>query len=655
MIINKLLFENFRSYYGLHEIELSNDPIIDKNIIVVGGLNGAGKTSFLEGIRLLLFGRLNNDLWSQTSYKSYINKCFNKKAALLGVRQFRLSGEFEIGDIKSFNSLRIERCWYFSDSLELINETLSLFSNGKEKLDLSQEESELYIQERIPFGVSQFVFFDGEKIQDLARNDLFISNTLEAIRSIIGLKIYQDLEHDLWIYEHNMIKENVNDKNFLAIHQAFESKTAQLENTRKQKMLLNRELVENQNQLDSIRKEHKRLGNQQLHDRQEIDETINSLRKKREKIQHNLVSFVSHELPILMLRPLLINLRQHLETEIEIEQEKIVSELLKIKKGKLFETYHLNGGSNSLALENAWSKIFPTLNIDNNLFFRHQNMSIQQKYNLIEYIDTIKYKVSYQAQELIQELDSIEYKIRKVFLERRNIPSDATCLELEEREQLYLNQIKEISQQLGSLTLQEKIQGHEYASAKRSYEIAESNLKLSEDIQLKINKSRLARETVSNFINRLATSRLEQVQMYLNRMFFDLSRKENYILEFIINPETFAIDALDAYSNKIDLDTLSAGEKEIFAISFLWALSKAAVQELPMVIDSPLGRLDSVHRDHLAERFFPNANRQVIILTTDEELNRNLFEKLSYHISKTFLIEYKPELETSVISSGYFF
>ena len=77
-------------------------------------------------------------------------------------------------------------------------------------------------------------------------------------------------------------------------------------------------------------------------------------------------------------------------------------------------------------------------------------------------------------------------------------------------------------------------------------------------------------------------------------------------------------------------------------------------KKLPTIIDTPLGRLDSNHRMHLVENYFPKAGEQVLLLSTDEEINKSLKNKLDPYIAKSYHLKYDSENQTTSIKEGYF-
>lgn len=84
----------------------------------------------------------------------------------------------------------------------------------------------------------------------------------------------------------------------------------------------------------------------------------------------------------------------------------------------------------------------------------------------------------------------------------------------------------------------------------------------------------------------------------------------------------------------INPDRLNAGERQLLAVSPLWSPTKADVNRRPNVIDTPLGRLDSEHRELILDRYFPDADRRVLLLSTDEGTARS-FSVASIPISPT--------------------
>jgi len=123
-----------------------------------------------------------------------------------------------------------------------------------------------------------------------------------------------------------------------------------------------------------------------------------------------------------------------------------------------------------------------------------------------------------------------------------------------------------------------------------------------------------------------------------------------------IDTETFSLSLYDLKSKPVPKHRLSAGEKQLLAIAFLWGLAKVSGRRLPVAIDTPLGRLDSSHRNNLVERYFPAASHQVILLSTDTEIGKPEVETLRQNeaIAREYLLKYDSSTRQTTIEPGYF-
>src|SRR5207247_8160738 len=119
-------------------------------------------------------------------------------------------------------------------------------------------------------------------------------------------------------------------------------------------------------------------------------------------------------------------------------------------------------------------------------------------------------------------------------------------------------------------------------------------------------------------------------------------------------PGTSAITLCDDRAVTVPRHRLSEGEKQIFAIAVLWGLARASARPLPAVIDTPMARLDAAHRQHLVERYFPHASHQVIIFSTDTEVDRQYYQALQPSIARAYHLNYDDQSKRTVGEEGYF-
>jgi DNA sulfur modification protein DndD len=166
--------------------------------------------------------------------------------------------------------------------------------------------------------------------------------------------------------------------------------------------------------------------------------------------------------------------------------------------------------------------------------------------------------------------------------------------------------------------------------------------------------TRRTQRTMREFLNRATEAKIDRLSVLVTESFRFLLRKRSFIQNIHIDPATFAITLYDSSGNAIPKHRLSEGEKQTFAVSVLWGLARASRRSLPAIIDTPMGRLDRTHRKHLVQRYFPNASHQVIVLSTDTEVDRQYYADLQPHIARAFHLNYSEKKKSTVGEEGYF-
>ena len=159
---------------------------------------------------------------------------------------------------------------------------------------------------------------------------------------------------------------------------------------------------------------------------------------------------------------------------------------------------------------------------------------------------------------------------------------------------------------------------------------------------------------LDQFTARLRKNKVHLLQEKTFEMYRMLSSKSGLIEDITIDGKSYEIKITDRNGCEIKRSGLSAGEKEVFAIALLWGLAQTSRLKLPIIVDTPLSRLDSTHRDNIVGNYFPNAGEQVIILSTDTEIDRNYYRLLKNHLSGAASLEFDLKQELSTFKAGYF-
>ena len=132
-----------------------------------------------------------------------------------------------------------------------------------------------------------------------------------------------------------------------------------------------------------------------------------------------------------------------------------------------------------------------------------------------------------------------------------------------------------------------------------------------------------------------------------------LANKKNLINKIVMEADSLAIKYLSEEGKEVTQDSLSAGEQQLMVISILWALAICSKKKLPVIIDTPLSRLDSLHRTALINTYFPNAGEQTIILSTDSEIDSTYYGLMKENVGDEFTLKYDEKTKSTSIERGY--
>ena len=224
-----------------------------------------------------------------------------------------------------------------------------------------------------------------------------------------------------------------------------------------------------------------------------------------------------------------------------------------------------------------------------------------------------------------------------------------------------MKELSTLNQTLGQLRKQEQDVDQSIRSLTYHLDVAERKLdKLRYTQQL--GKAHIQRQkrvedvqsVLAAYTTQLTQAKIATLGDAIAEGFNQLSHKPDRIKRVELDSRTFAVTLYDTYNRALLKEELSAGEKQIYTTALLWALAKTSGKSLPMILDTPLGRLDSGHRQLLIERYFPYASHQVVLLSTDTEVDGSLHSLLEPYVSHTFHLAYQQVEGLTLIKEGYF-
>jgi DNA sulfur modification protein DndD len=166
--------------------------------------------------------------------------------------------------------------------------------------------------------------------------------------------------------------------------------------------------------------------------------------------------------------------------------------------------------------------------------------------------------------------------------------------------------------------------------------------------------SHIANDIIQLYRIRLQERKTDILAKTMTDCYHKLANKKNLVNKIIMNPETLDLLYLDSNGEEVAKKRLSAGEKQLMVISLLWALAICSKKKLPVIIDTPLSRLDSSHRQALIKTYFPKASDQTIILSTDSEFDEKYYSMMKDSVGDEFTLQYDDEHKNTSIKNGYF-
>jgi DNA sulfur modification protein DndD len=280
-------------------------------------------------------------------------------------------------------------------------------------------------------------------------------------------------------------------------------------------------------------------------------------------------------------------------------------------------------------------------------------VSASERDQIIVWIDDAM-RVKPTIQQIGTELEQFYRELQKCERELARVPSDEVL-------KPFIDQLSGLHLQLGKTTSELSTLDEHARSIGAEIEDLQRRLSRETDEVASRAKASLNLERASDihvvldeYRDALMRRKVEQLQEALSKCFNLLSRKKDSVRTLRIDPADFSVHLLDRNQRPLAKSELSAGEKQIYAVAVLWGLAKISGRPLPLIVDTPLARLDSDHRQLLAENYFPQASQQVIVLSTDTEIDRQYFEMLRKHVSHSYMLEYVPEENGTVVTEGYF-
>ena len=654
MIFENLLINNFGVYSGKQNFDLSTKE--KKPVILIGALNGSGKTTFLQAIDFVLYGKFSNFFYSQKlSYENFLKKNINKnnydegaQVELIFFRKYKGKNE----------KFKISRNWKAIG--KKIKEEFFVFIDDVYDEDITKDWDN-FVDQILPSRVASLFFFDGEKIEQLADLEQSKGVLKKAINSLLGLEIVDQLNTDVDEFQKRSVlqlktddeKKNINKLKKEA--DGFEDRIKEIDESI---VKVEDELAKKAYDIRELNVELSQKGISYYEKKQEYEKELQVIDEKRNEISDELVKLASGDLPLLVVKKELAAMvdqsKSLLENQNKTDSQKknndliesISSFVLKNSKDdkftKNFEKFVSDKKINDITIFDN-ENLLPNLN--------YQDLNSLLNHNLDTAEKDIKKKIN-TINKLEEEYEKISQLINK-------IPTDDEIKPL-------INKLEEHKKDEAKLTTKKNILEEQRGQIngplikinielKKEYEKKTSQDLVNLDKKRFVDYSVRIKDVLSTFHVKALDFHIKRLEKLILECFKSLHRKKDFIKSIKIDTSTFDLQIFEAKNVQVDTDILSAGERQLLAVAILWGLAKASSSAAPTVIDTPLGRLDSEHRLNLVEQYFPTASKQVILLSTDEEINQKYHKYMKPYLARSYKIEYDEKINGSKSTLGYFF
>ena len=661
MKISSIKLRNFRIYQGENTIFF--EPFANKNINIIFGKNGYGKTTFLNSLLWAFYGKLMGqvedkyriDIRNSGGYDGFLQSLLNRHVANSDDSEIKkkFSVEVKLCDIAipalTCETISIKRSY----NVETKKEKLKILIDGIENELTKEVGYDLFINDFIlPREIAKFFFFDAEKIVSLAE-----AKSIEELRTlnrayseVLGIKKYEELKKNLESLLTKLDRQGISEKERIKLDEFTkkENESAKLlAYNLEQQRDNNAEITNHKIKLNGIQEKLIREGNSIT------VEELRELKKEKNRLQKESIDIKSELNQVLELAPLVIAGSQLKKLFNQVEREHneqfVSSDLLKKELdnfsnsvlSKLDEFASSDKELISKILKSAIKERFKPKNADVGILVDFSEEEYRDFNSLYKNLSTTYSK---QLQSIVQReknnrvlLNRIQYEIKQAEARKDNHLAKELRKERDSITRI-LNDLEAKGNHL--LIKQGKLEAQNNSDKKLVSEL-DKKFRLVDTDNKKAEATRTLLEKINTLIFKIKEEKKYSLQKALKLSLNKLMHKANFIddVKISIHNDIMDIELLDEDQQSIQKDSLSKGEQQLYATALLKALVDESGISFPVFIDSPLQKFDKQHSKSVIEEFYPTISEQVVLLPLlQKELNGEEFDLLQPNLHKTFNI-----------------
>ncbi len=640
MKLISVTIDNFRNYAGTNTVVLETSD--SHNIVLVGGQNGAGKTSMVDAIRLCLYGnKFDGSPLSEAKYQKYLESVCNRKSP----SRFSVSMQLCLDEENPPLFVTISRSFEKKESK--YHESLSL-KRGDSKVEIVNPEYwEYYVSNIIPPISSRYFFFDGEKVREIIASQdskKFLEVALDEISGISQLTV---LKSDLIEVRKKIMSKNkkTDSERLVQLRQDLDSILDEIKRIDDRQEERRVAFEKNKAELDELEQERSRVIGSTDEKRKQLSSRLSVLKASYDETQNIVSDFSYTSLPFVIAKKAI----DRTVSQAVSENQSIINDYSVQNLQKMLD-------SNSIPAIDGISKATSRSVIES--LIESMSKKIDESSNLLDLtlsrIEQLR-SINISAEDLSSfnaAVENRDYYYQEILLFEKKLSKlmDESVSELDES-------IRDLTTELEVLRRQDEDDDTRRQELQSKQSTVESSINREERLMVLGDVDKASLENIAlvlaNVDNRIEINRSNgrlTLEKKINEIYHVLKNSKDMVKSVDVSVD-FEIILKDFNDKPVDTAYISEGEKGILMYSVVYALHSLSKSSFPVIIDSPLGRMDSKHVSNLVEKYFPSIASQVILLSHDREITGESYAMIKPYVSRSYTIR---KSNVPKIVEGYF-
>jgi DNA sulfur modification protein DndD len=666
MFLHRLQLHNWKLYGGTHKLEFP-EPDGRKTTVLIGARNGFGKTSLLEAIMLCLYDieglRLiaradgtGDENRRRVGYRTFLESAWHEGAADAG--DSLMSVQLDFKDAESGKRVSVRRAWSFNSTGTLLpDRPVMIEVDGRRLAPGVKDDAVDFYRNQIsklilPANLAPFFLFDGEQVQKLAHRDM-AEQVRSGIEGFLGVKLLRTLGQDLDSYSAAKRGEfkGVDPKSLTNLDDTLVAGRARLADLQHSLEQTQKDHKEAEQEVDRHRERLMRIGGGTGQSLARLTEERAGLQKSIDDALQQLASILGGEFSIALTGPFL---RQSADKRLDGEQRRAkaltAAEATRGRLAPFLEAFRTAGPTFDPQLtedqenvlnarvEAAWPSLWEPPDTDCADSFRHESLSERDRARVRQRLDEVARLGEGRIVDLLHRVQQWRHDKLRV---ERDLASHASFGDTISDATTGLDKA---SQRLGALEqermrLEREIRGldSELGTIGKTRAAEAARLAAAMPVMAKLEMAKAVHALIEPFIGEAVADCVSDIAAHMTEAFKAMAHKS--IVESVEISPACEVSLKTRRGQDVRGLDQSAGENQIFAFALISAIARAAQVKFPLIIDTPLARLDKEHRTRVLRHFVDSVGEQVIFLSQDTEIVDGFKTAIGPRVAKTFLIE----------------